>query len=349
MSVGDYLSKGLGYVLPGYGDEGKPAGVAGPASAGQPVVYDPGTGLYLNKATGAVSYDAGGQNVVSDPSLATQAARNLATSQQFLSTLGQYGAQYNATQKNEDSLGAHLNATIAGTAPSVAQSQIVQQQQSQASGATGEAGAASRVAAMGNTANAQAATNAATAGIRANEVAGAENALGGLYSNQANQALTGSGQAITGAGNFSGLAGTEEQNNDTLTQSGGKNQLTTIGTLASAGGSAAGIGGGKAPSTDPGSDENMKTNIKPADMDEFMSKLGKAIAFDYKSPGEPGTTAKRVDAGVTAQNVKKSKVGKSIVKGSEPDMHLDGVQSISAALAGIADLHKRLKKVESRG
>src|SRR5450631_1031485 len=141
MSVADYVSKGLGDVVPGYGQEGAPAGVAGAATAGQPVVYDPGTGLYLNKATGAVSTDPAGQQVVNDPSLATQAARNLATSSQFLSKLGEYGQQYDATQANENSLGAHLNATIAGTAPSVAQSQleqglsqIVQQQQSQTSG-----------------------------------------------------------------------------------------------------------------------------------------------------------------------------------------------------------------------
>jgi Chaperone of endosialidase len=328
-----------------YKGEGAPPGVAGPATAGQPVVYDPGTGLYVNQATGAVSTDSAGQHPVSDPSLATQATRNLATSQQFLSTLGQYGQQYNGAQAAESSLAGKLNATIAGTAPSVARSQlesglsqIVQQQQSQASGATGEGGALARVGAANNTANAQTATNAQTAGLRAQEVAGAEGALGSLDANQASQALTASGQGQTAAGNFANLAGGEEGNTESLTQSGGKNQLTTLGTIAQAGGGAAGVPGGTFQG--PGSDENMKTDIKPADMSDFMGKLS-AIAFKYKDPAEG--EGQRI--GIKAQDAKKSKVGKSIVKGSSP-MRLDGGNAIGAALAGLADHEARMRKLE---
>lgn len=324
-----------------YKGEGAPPGVAGPATAGQHVVYDPGTGLYVNQDTGAVSTDAGGQHPVSDPSLATQATRNLAVSGQFLSQLGQYGQQYNATQANENALGAHLNATIAGTAPSVAQSQLEQglsqiaaQQQSQASGATGEGGALARSNAAGNTADAQAATNAQIAGLRAQEVAGAEGAEGNLLKNQGDQALTASGNATTAAGNFSTLAGGEQGNNESLTQSGGKNQLTTLGTVASAAGSAVATT----------SDENAKTGIKPADMDDFMSKLH-AISFDYKDPAKDGEGTR---LGVKAQDVQKSKVGKKVVVGKEP-MKLDNGNAIGAALAGIAELHSRLRKVEARG
>ncbi len=351
MGVADYISSGLGSVLPGYGAEGPPAGVAGPAQAGQPVVYDPGTGLYLNKATGAVSYDAGGQKPVSDPSLATQAARNLATSQQFLSTLGHYGQQYDATQAAESSLAGKLNDTIAGTAPSAARaqleqglSQIVQQQQSQASGATGEGAALARVTAANNTANAQTGANAAQAGIRANEVAGAENALGGVLSNQANQAITSSGQAQTSAGNFSNLAGNEEQNNDTLTQSGGKNQLTTIGTLASSGGSAAGIGGGTT------SDMEEKTNVKPANMDDFLSKISAAtggaggIEYDYKHPGAAGQSEGR-KVGVPAQAVAKSKVGKKIVKNDGGTLKMGHGEMLGAIIGALAHLHEKVKQV----
>src|SRR5450631_2355832 len=354
MSVADYVSKGLGDVVPGYGQEGAPAGVAGAATAGQPVVYDPGTGLYLNKATGAVSTDPAGQQVVNDPSLATQAARNLATSSQFLSKLGEYGQQYDATQANENSLGAHLNATIAGTAPSVAQSQleqglsqIVQQQQSQASGATGESGALGRVAAMGNTANAQAATNAAGAGLRANEVTGAEQAQAGLLNMQGGQQLTASGQAQTSAGNFSNLAGNNEQNNDTLTQSGGKNQLTTIGTLASAGGSASGIGGGGSTT----SDVDEKTNVKGADMEDFLSKISAAtggkggISYDYKSPEKPGQSEGR-KIGVPAQAVAKSKVGKKVVKAdSDGTLKMGHGEMLGAIIGALAHLHQKVKQI----
>jgi hypothetical protein len=366
VSIASGISKGLGYVLPGYGQEGAPAGVAGPASAGQPVVYDPGTGLYVNQATGAVSTDPGGQNPVSDPSLATQAARNLATSQQFLSSLGQYGQQYSGAQAAESSLAGKLNATIAGTAPSVARSQleqwlsqIVQQQQSQASGATGEAGAASRVAAMNNTANAQAATNSQDALLRANEVTGAETALGSLDANQAGQALTASGQAQTSAGNFSNLAGNQEQNNDTLTQSGAKNQLTTVGTLASSGGSALGIPGGgsglsnlggeAAPTT---SDMNEKTNVKGADMEDFLSKISAAtggkggIEYDYKDPSKPGQSEGR-KVGVPAQAVAKSKVGKKIVKADdEGTLKMGHGEMLGAIIGALAHLNN---KVNARG
>ena len=126
MSVASGISSGLNYVLPGYGAEGPPPGVAGAAQNGQPVVYDPGTGLYVNQATGAVSTDPAGQQVVQDPSLATQATRNLATSGQFLSQLGEYGKQYSGAQAGENDLAGHLNATINGTAPSVAQAQLEQ-------------------------------------------------------------------------------------------------------------------------------------------------------------------------------------------------------------------------------
>lgn len=336
MGVLDYIP-GYDTLKGAFSSEGAPAGVAGPATAGQPVVYDPGTGLYLNQSTGAVSTDPAGQNVVQDSSLATQAARNLATSQQFLGQLGQYGAQYNGAQAAESSLAGKLNATIAGTAPSVAQnqleqglSQIVQQQQSQASGATGEGGALARTTAANNTANASAATNAQSAGLRATEVAGAEQALGGVLGNQANQALGATGQGENAAENFTNTAGNEQGNQETLTQSGGKNQLSTIGTVAAAGGAAAGIP----------SDEDVKTDIKPADMSDFMGKLS-AIAFKYKDPAEG--EGQRI--GIKAQDAKKSKVGKKIVKGESP-MRLDAGNAIGAALAGLADHEARMRKLE---
>lgn len=353
MSISDDISKGLGYVLPGYGSEGPPPGVAGPAQAGQPVVYDPGTGLYVNQATGAVSTDPAGQQIVQDPSLATQATRNLATSQQFLSSLGQYGQQYNGAQAAENSLAGKLNATIAGKAPSVAQaqleqglSQIVQQQQSQASGATGEGGALARVAAANNTANAQTATNAAQAGVRANEVTGAETALGGVLGNEANQALTATGQGQTAAGNFANLAGGEQGNNESLTQSGGKNQLTTLGTIAQAGGSAL-----STPSATT-SDVDEKTNVKGADMEDFLSKISAAtggkggISYDYAHPDEPGQSAGR-KIGVPAQAVAKSKIGKKIVKNDGGTLKMGHGEMLGAIIGALAHLHKKVNEANA--
>lgn len=218
----------------------------------------------------------------------------------------------------------------------------MQQQQSQASGATGEGAALARVTAANNTANAQTGANAAQAGIRANEVAGAEQALGGVLGNQANQAITSSGQAQTSAGNFSNLAGNNEQNNDTLTQSGGKNQLTTVGTLASSAGSAL------TPTST--SDMNEKTNVKPADMDDFLSKISAATGgaggfeYDYKHPGADGQSEGR-KVGVPAQAVAKSKVGKKIVKNDGGTLKMGHGEMLGAIIGALAHLHEKVKQV----
>ena len=357
-SVADALGSGLNYVLPGYGAEGAPPGVAGPAGGGGQVIFDPGTGLYVNQRTGAVSTDPAGQKVVQDPSLATQAARNIAISNQFLSSLGEYGQQYRQAQAGQTSLAGKLNATIAGTAPSVAGSQleeglgrILQQQQAQASGATGESGALARSDAMRNAGVAEAATNQQQAGLRAQEVSGAENTLAGLLGAQANEASGMFGTGTNAALNAGGAAGTEEGNREQLVQAGGKNQLTTLGTIASAGGSAlstggSGSGGGSGASTLASglttSDPDAKENIEPADMKDFMSKLA-SITFDYKDPSKDGD-GKRI--GTDAKAAQKSKVGRAITVGKDP-VKLDNGNAIGAALAGIANLHKRLSKVEN--
>lgn len=338
--VGDIPGVAAGKYLYGKLEgEGAPPGVAGAATSGQPVVYDPGTGLYVNQATGAVSTDAAGQHPVNDPSLATQATRNLATSGQFLQGLGSYAQQYNGTLANENSLGAHLNATINGTAPSVAQSQleqglaqIAQQQQAQASGATGSNAALARTDAAANTGAAQAATNAQEAGVRANEVAGAETAESGLLNNEANQVQQAKGTDVNAAENFSGLAGTEQGNQATLTQKGNQAQLTTIGTVAGAAGQA---GAGTT------SDVNEKTNVKGADMDEFLSKLG-GITFNYKSPDEAGQSP-GTKLGVKAQDVKKSKVGKKIVMDDAGTLKLNPEEMQGAILAALGHLHRKIE------
>jgi Chaperone of endosialidase len=351
-------------LIPGYSDEGKPAGVAGPAAPGTVLTYDPGTGLYVNPATGAVSTDSAGQHPVSDPSLATQAARNLATSGQFLQGLGQYGQQYDATLASENSLGAHLNAQINGTAPSVAQgqleqglAQISQQQLAQASGATGTSGALARSDAMRNTGMAQATENQQAGAARATEVANAENAEGNLLNNEAGQVNAAKTTDIGGAENFATDAGNLQSNNAGLTQSGGKAQLTTLGTIAGAGGqgysgggggsSSGGGGGGASAGTiiaGLGSDVDMKKNIQPADMDEFLSKLG-GITFDYKDANESGASPGK-KLGVKAQDVKKSKVGKGIVMDDVGTLKLKPEEMQGAILAALGHLHRKL---EARG
>lgn len=59
------------------------------------------------------------------------------------------------------------------------------------------------------------------------------------------------------------------------------------------------------------SDENLKTNIsdtKPSDMNAFLKSL-KAKSFDYKNP----KFGSRTEAGVIAQNLEKTKLGKNVI------------------------------------
>lgn len=349
MSIASGINSGLSYVIPGYGQEGAPPGVAGAATSGQPVVYDPGTGLYLNTATGAVSTDPAGQQVVQDPSLATQAQRNFATSQHFLSQLGQYGAQYNQAQQGQTALAGELNNTITNpNAPSVARSQleqglgaIVQQQDAQAAGANGAGAALARQNAAKNIGEAGATENQQQGLLRANEVANAEGLEGQVLGQQANEAGQMTNIGTTAAGNFGQLAGGEQGNQESLTQSGGKNQLTTLGTIASAGGQAAAAA----------SDVTEKDGVKPADMDDFLSKISSAtggeggITYSYKHPERPNQSpGKKV--GVPAQAVGKSKVGKHIVRtDAHGKLEMDHGEMMGAIIGALAHLHHKVKEV----
>jgi len=89
------------------------------------------------------------------------------------------------------------------------------------------------------------------------------------------------------------------------------------------------------------SDKNLKENIKG--ISNFLDKL---VAKEYDMKPEAGG-AKNV-VGVLAQDVEKSKLGKTVIE-PLPDGHkgLDVHRSLSLALAGLANINGRLKKLEA--
>lgn len=331
--------------------------MAGPASSGQPVVYDPSTGLYVNQTTGGVSTDPGGQHPVQNPSLATQAARNISVSNNLMSKLSTYGNQYQQAFQGQTGVVQQLQRTVAGTGgPSVAQGQLQQglgqersAANSEAAGATGANAALARQDATLATGDAATKTNQDAAVLRAQEVAQAQQTEAGVLGSQAGESAGLYGTNLAGANAASGLAGSEEGTLEGANQKATEDQnqlefnlLNGVGTAAAKG--ATGGGG-----TTAVSDRREKTDIKKlgdGDMEQLLSKIS-GYGFDYKNPGAAGE-APGARVGVMAQDAQKAgPIGKSMVVDGKP-MKLDLPNAVGAALAAVAYLKKRIDKEHGR-
>jgi hypothetical protein len=92
------------------------------------------------------------------------------------------------------------------------------------------------------------------------------------------------------------------------------------------------------------SDEEMKTNIKPADLSEMVGKL-KAKKFQYKQPNgesyQDGTVT-----GIMAQDLEKSKLGKTLVSESPEGKMVDLKKAVPITMAAVSELAKKIKKLE---
>ncbi len=97
------------------------------------------------------------------------------------------------------------------------------------------------------------------------------------------------------------------------------------------------------------SDKNTKTDIHSGDetITNFLDKM-KPYSWKYKKSvaDKPGAgPGKRI--GVMAQDLARSKLGKEdIVKKDNGLLRLDGPNALGAALAGLSNLHERLKTIE---
>lgn len=94
------------------------------------------------------------------------------------------------------------------------------------------------------------------------------------------------------------------------------------------------------------SDERLKTNIGNG-VGEIRSALDNLSpkSFEYKD----GANGEGERLGIMAQDLEKSKYGKSIVQKDGDGMRMvDGGGGLNMALAAIADLHQRMKKFEGK-
>ena len=95
------------------------------------------------------------------------------------------------------------------------------------------------------------------------------------------------------------------------------------------------------------SDKNMKTEIKaesPDKMGAFLDAL-KGYEYKYKNPEMEGA-APGQRYGILAQNLDATEVGKTIVNKDKGYLTIDVPQGLGVALAGLGEIHKRLKKLE---
>lgn len=208
------------------------------------LTFDPNTGVYIDPATGQVFKDQSG-TLPADPGLTQQAQRNLQFANQLASGLGRLNQDYRQAQTGQSQLGQTLNADIAGTAPSVAGTQLRQGLEqiqrgadSQASGATGTNAGLARYGAIQASGAAGAEANQDAAMARVQERANAIAAKGQLLGQQqqgANQMYaTNVSGANAAAGNAAGPAGVQAQ----VDQADRAKWLNFIGNMAGAAGAA---------------------------------------------------------------------------------------------------------------
>lgn len=96
------------------------------------------------------------------------------------------------------------------------------------------------------------------------------------------------------------------------------------------------------------SDKNGKKDIKSGskDVKSFLDALS-AKSYEYKDTSKPGT-AEGPRVGIMAQDLEKSKMGKTLVKDTPNGKMVDTVQGYGAILAAQAELNQRLKALEGK-
>jgi hypothetical protein len=281
-------------------------------------------------------------------------ANDRARADEFYRQLAKLQQDYQQQLAAQSALTRGLDRTIAGTAPSVAGTQLQQGLgqtrnaiSAQASGASGQNAAMANYGAVQALAQAQAKQQQDAALLRAKEVSDAQalkaNVLNqqqgatGVQSGQATAGATGlSGQENTSAGNLAAQNAAEVASNRALFS----NLVSGVGNAAVAGGASS-----SAPAPTAKSDEETKTNKTPiakGEMDQFLDHIS-GFTFKYK-PGEVDETApagKRV--GQMAQDVNKGgPIGAAVSDGKEIDMR----NAIGALLAAVSHVNR---KVEARG
>jgi hypothetical protein len=132
---------------------------------------------------------------------------------------------------------------------------------------------------------------------------------------------------------------------------GGKAMSSMFGGGAQAAGGAGAAGGtgaaGAAPAAAAASDKRGKTDIKPnKETESFLAALTDN-QYRYKDPSKPGT-AKGTQYGPMAQDLAKTKMGRTAVIDGPDGMMVDSARGFLLALSGLANINERLQKLEKR-
>lgn len=98
------------------------------------------------------------------------------------------------------------------------------------------------------------------------------------------------------------------------------------------------------------SDENLKENIVELSDDEisdFLNSLNPS-EFDYSDKAQDAGAPDGRTAGVMAQDLEKSEIGRNMVTETEKGKKVDTAKSIGAILASLSSINERLEKAEKK-
>lgn len=263
---------------------------------------------------------------------------------------------------NQGTLGQQLLNQSEGRGPSPAQAQLAQNTQQnvadQAALMAGQRGAGANAGMIARQAGRQGANiqqnavgQAATLG--AQQQLSAQQQLASLSGNQIGQAAnaaTGYSQAAQGEQSnlFGAINGYNQAEGSILGGQNAANSATQIQNSKAQQGIFGGLLGGAGGIL---SDENLKTDVKPADgkIQDFLDNMG-AHEYSYKQEvqGHPGAAPGR-HTGPMAQELEKSELGKQMVVQTPDGKGVDFNRGLATILAAQAHLNKRLEELEGGG
>lgn len=327
-----------------------PQGAPAPGASAIPgdLVLDPKSGLYFSSSTQNFYQQNpdGSFAVQKDPNVPSAVASFYGTANKNAEEAKPYEQDFRNVFGEQTGLAADLSHTIHDVnAPSVAQEQLAQTLQGNEAAQLGAAsgiGGGNAFMARRNAANNVAALNAGAgqdaALLRAQEVAGAQGNLANVLGTQGTES-TGMFGAKTGYGLDYNRLAAATKTGDLGNRTTQRGQNIKIGEdiatgLGSAGASAATI-----------SDPSLKTDVheeSPEEIDHFLSAL-QPSEYEYKGDEEG-----RERHGVMTTDLKKSAIGRDMIRETPEGEGYDQTDALAALFSSLADMHRRVKKVEGR-
>lgn len=337
---------------PGYNPFGTPPpvpAVAPAASAsGEGFIHDPASGLWYDPKTQNYFQKGvdGSFSVVTPPNQPSQVASFYGAGRNFTDKAAADEADYRKVFGEQGDLAGNLQNTINNpAAASVAHEQLNQALQaneagqlSQAAGIGGGNAFLARRTAANNIAGLNSKAGQDAALLRAQEVAAAQQNLGNVLGAQTDEATKMYG-AKTGFGLDYNRLGASTAAGDFANRTQQRQQ--DIGIAKDV---ATGAGSGAAAVA---SDPALKSDIheeSPAAIHAFLEAL-QPSGFRYKDDEEEDPERH----GIMTTDLKKSDIGRSLVRETPRGEGYDQGQGLGAAFEALADLHRRVSKMEGGG